>query len=175
MDKRYAVFTVLVISITYAWHKTRKPEGENMTQLRYFTAAEFGEWWPFMNPALLAKIDRFRDLLGFAVALSPAPGAIGRRYGSTTSRHYYAGSGDTVDAVDVMPIWPNGGTPAELERAYKIAQQVGFTGIGLAPQWKPRAGLHVDVGQRTRAASWGYIATSNGQKTVTAEQAIASA
>ena len=56
--------------------------------LRHFSPAEFGEDWPRMSVALLARLDLFRERLGSPVIISPAPGALGRQLGaSDTSQH----------------------------------------------------------------------------------------
>ena len=46
--------------------------------LKHFKAQEFGLWWPLMDTSLLLKLDEYRERLGAWVAISPAPGAIGR-------------------------------------------------------------------------------------------------
>jgi hypothetical protein len=183
MDKNKLAGVVLASALAglFYWvakgNKMLKVETKTNTleSMAHFTPGEFRIWWPVMNPELLKKLDRFRELLGFPVAVSAAPGAIGRRTGSTTSRHYYSGEGDTVDAIDVMPDWPEGGTIGEIERAYMIAIAVGFTGIGVGQNWEPRAGLHLDIGERHHVATWGYLDTAEGQRIVSAAEAIAAA
>ena len=109
-------------------------------QLRYFQPSEFREWWPLMSTELLNKLDEFRHRLGVPVTISPASGALGRKLGASTSQHNVDLWGE-VRAVDVMF---NG---VSLERAYEVAKQVGFTGIGAYPDWQPSPGLHLDVRQ----------------------------
>ena len=107
-------------------------------QLRYFQPAEFGEWWPYMAPDLLTKLDEFRARLGVPVMISPAQGALGRHAGASLSQHNVDMWGE-VRAADVMPLG------VSLARAYEVARAVGFSGIGLYPDWRPHPGLHLDV------------------------------
>jgi len=104
--------------------------------LKYFSATEFGIWWPLLNPDLLLALDEFRERLGVPVVISPAEGAIGRLSGREGSQHLPR---PMVNAIDVMPVG------VSLERAYQVAREVGFTGIGLYPDWQPRPGIHLDM------------------------------
>ena len=49
--------------------------------LKYFTPAEFGSWWPMMSADLLNKLDKFRELWGYPVEISPVDGSRGRHLG----------------------------------------------------------------------------------------------
>jgi len=124
-------------------------------QLRYFTAAEFGEWWPLMSTELLTKLDEFRHQLGVPVRISPASGALGRRMGMATSQHNVDLWGE-VRAVDVMF------EGVSLERGYQVAKEVGFSGIGAYPDWKPSKGMHLDVRQAPLAL-WSGVLESGKQ------------
>ena len=115
-----------------------KTMSDRKPKLQYFQPSEFGVWWPMMDDRLLILLDRFRERLGRPVMISPAEGSLGRLTGSRTSMHY-AGGG-VVRAADVM--LPEG---PDLQTAYLVAREVGFTGIGLYPFWKPYPGLHLDV------------------------------
>lgn len=101
--------------------------------LRYFTAAEFGSSLPLLSKDLLSKLDEFRDRLGSRVLISPAPGSLLRPAGSQESQHFYG------RAADVMI------PDVDLRTAFEVARGVGFTGIGVYPDWKPYKGLHLDV------------------------------
>lgn len=103
-------------------------------KLQYFSDHEFGLWWPFMDTELLLGLDRFREVLGSAVVISPAPDALGRM-SNKSSQHYPA---PLVRAVDVL-------LSTDLEKGYRAARKVGFCGIGVYPDWKPRAGIHLDM------------------------------
>lgn len=136
------------------WFAKRAAD-RNRLQLRYFSAAEFGPYWPLMSVELLQKLDQFRHELGYPVQISPAFGAIGRpvigepdaaaESGADKSYHNYLIHGEVM-AVDVMPVPKHGAaTRAERERWLEVAQRVGFRGFGVYPGWKPRAGIHLDV------------------------------
>jgi uncharacterized protein YcbK (DUF882 family) len=56
-----------------------------------------------------------------------------------------------VRAVDVMF------TGVTLEKVYQIAKEVGFTGIGAYPDWKPSQGMHLDVRQAPLALWSGIL------------------
>lgn len=103
--------------------------------LKNFSPAEFGAWFPLMNRELLLKLDRFRDFYGAPVRISPAPGAIGRPE-SPGSQHF---PDPQINAIDVFP---EGG---DLQRGYDAARRAGFTGIGVYPDWEPSPGMHLDV------------------------------
>lgn len=163
------------------WFLKRKKDRDNL-ELNHFTPNEFGAYWPLMSVELLKKLDAFRDRLGYPVSISPAPGAIGRpiigqtdaaaESGAESSYHNYLMHGEIM-ALDVMPIPPGGATPAERQRWVNIAREVGFTGIGLYPDWKPRPGMHLDVRpvSALRAgqafASWSGVRDSSGNQVYT--------
>lgn len=142
----------VIIAMLVAWYlyQGRRRAG---LKLRHFTPDEFGPYWPMMDQQLLVMIDEFRQRLGYRVDISPAPGAIGRpvigqeanpeEQNSSTWHNYFKHG--AVMAIDLMPVPPAGATPYERERWLKIAREVGFTGIGIYPDWKPRPGIHVDV------------------------------
>lgn len=136
----------------------------NDLTLRYFKPHEFRGWWDDMDPALLVLLDRFRARLapltpdpgGVVVRVSPHPRAIGRHDGAKgTSQHNIDRWGE-VRAIDVMPM---------IGRQYRrnvvgIAIDVGFTGVGLYPDWNPSWGLHLDVRQdreQGKPATWSGI------------------
>ncbi len=127
-------------------------------KLTYFTAGEFGIWWPFMSADLLLKLDAFRAVWGAPVMLSPAQGGIGREDDSN-SQHNLTRWGE-VRAVDVMPYGMD--TVTDRLRAVALAEGVGFTGIGVYPNWQPRAGLHLDVRppqSEGHVAKWSQLAS----------------
>lgn len=135
--------------------------------LKYFSAQEFGVWFPLMSAELLIKLDAFRHAWGAPVEISPAEGGIGRE-DESNSQHNVSAWGE-VRAIDVMPRGMS--TEAERRRAVAIAKEVGFTGIGIYPDWKPRAGLHLDV---RKPQSPGHVATWSGIKNHNGKQVYAS-
>lgn len=142
----------------------------NTDGLRYFQASEFGAWWPYMDAGFLRALDEFRHRLGYRIMISPAPGSLGRVTGSTTSQHHV--SHGAVKAADIMPFKVIRGQRMglaldELQRAFNIAVGVGFTGIGVYPDWSPYPGMHVDL-RADRApgepATWSRVKLADGSQ-----------
>jgi len=102
-------------------------------KLEFFTASEFGVWYPLMNNEFLFMLDDFRREVGEPVYISPALGSLGRP-DSLSSQHF---PNPEIRAADLM-------SKAPLEKLYAAALKVGFTGIGLYPDWQPDHGIHVD-------------------------------
>lgn len=129
--------------------------------LKYFKASEFGLWYPLMSKDLLIKLDAFREAWGAPVVISHAHGGIGRE-DSSESQHNVLRWGE-VRAIDVFPM-VNGGymsSASDRSRARAIAQQVGFTGIGLYIDTQPGNMLHVDVRNdrdESKPAEWSRVA-----------------
>lgn len=114
--------------------------------LNHFTPLEFGPWWLVMSNDLLVKLDEFRERWGAPVSISAATGALGREIQdeepNSATQHNVLRWGE-VRAADVIPKGMD--TGADRQRAYRIARDIGFTGIGVYPDWKPGPGLHLDV------------------------------
>ena len=123
-------------------------------KLRYFTPAEFGVAYPLINSDLLVKLDEFRHRWGRPVRVSPVAGAIVRHAGDSSSQHNVDRWGETR-AIDVFPAGMD--SLDERQRAYQIAREVGFTGIGIYTDTKPSNLLHVDVRPGDRVATWGRV------------------
>lgn len=140
--------------------------------MEYFSQSEFGEFWDLMDPDLLVVMDKFRELWGRPVLVSPAPGAIGRTTGS--SFHNYAKHGK-VKAIDLMPRFMH--TAADRKLAFECATMAGATGIGLYPDWHPSQGIHIDVGVRPgrgvhNPAKWAGVRRGGKQVYVGIEEVI---
>lgn len=124
-------------------------------ELKHFTPREFGPWWPMMDGRLLRLLDEYREQLGVPVMISPAPGALGRIGPSDHESDHNVMRWGRVLAVDVMPVG------VDLEHAYQVARAVrvieedrgpvGFSAVGVYPDWSPRPGLHLGT-RRTRSA-----------------------
>jgi len=152
--------------------------------MKHFSASEFGAWFPMMNDSLLVKLDALREAWGDPIMISPALGAIGRTYppghSNYLSRHNITKYGE-VQAIDIMPLIKTidgnrGCDSFELRMAFNMAKDVGFTGIGVYPDWLPHAGLHVDVRDDHKAgfpATWSGIKTAQGQKYYGVERGFA--
>jgi hypothetical protein len=135
-------------------------------KLIYFSTGEFGIWWPFMDHELLEKLDEFRARWGERVLINhPNSGGLGRVGADNETSQHYAGPSrsNIVQQVRAADITPTGiEAPNGLQRAYRIAHEVGFHGIGLYPpgaNWSS-PGLHVDVRQDRQPgnpATWSRI------------------
>ena len=137
---------------------------------RFFAPHEFGEWADMMHPGLLFALDVLRDALNAPVAISPAYGSLGRRMGMSTSLHNVDFHG-MVYAVDVLlPMAWGAAEGFEAARELRL-----FSGIGVYPFWKPRAGLHLDVRHLSRRnpskgatprtpATWGAVRGAGGRQ-----------
>lgn len=113
-------------------------------ELNYFKPEEFHGWYEFCSPKLLVLLDEFRENWGAPVMVSPAKGAVGRKLGNESeSQHNFSYYGE-VRACDVMP-FNMGDDIQQRKKAYRIAKDIGFTGIGIYPDWKPMPGMHLDV------------------------------
>lgn len=141
--------------------------------MKHFQPNEFGGWYEQLHPQLKEKLDAFREGWGAPVQVSPVGGAVGRRGGSSRSRHNVDVWGN-VQAVDVFPIGLVG--HADAIRAVSVAKRVGFTGIGFYPNWRPQPGVHLDVRDDRppgRPATWGGIRPDGGaMKYVSLQEAI---
>jgi hypothetical protein len=143
--------------ITVGYRAMTRPE------LDHFEPSEFGPWWLLMNRNLLLMIDEFRERWGAPVSVSPAQGAIGREDDSH-SQHNVNKWGE-VRAIDLMPSGMN--TAADRQRAYSIALDIGFTGIGIYPDWQPKPGIHLDVRDPEtpgHVATWAGLKDNNGEQ-----------
>jgi len=151
-----------IIGIVFVLTVTAKTAKRAALGLRYFTAEEFGVYYPLMSLELLEKLDEFRHEWGGPVEISPAHGGIGREDESSHSQHNILRWGE-VRAVDVFPRTIDGymSSRVDRQRALYIAKKVGFTGIGIYTDTQPGNLLHLDVRQdRTEGdpATWSRVA-----------------
>ena len=111
--------------------------------MRFFTPAEFGEWWPMMHATTLDCFDAFRHYWGAPVNISPQPMALGRHMGPRKI------SGHNVDywkAVMAGDAFPAGMDSAEaMARAYDCARKAKATGIGFYTDTSPSFMIHLDT------------------------------
>lgn len=131
---------------------------------RYFKPDEFQGFYDQLDPVLLDTLDRFRHLHGDQVVISPAEGAVGR-YDDSDSQHNINRWGE-VRAVDVFPLRNGRGlNQAEMQEAYLVARDAGFTGIGVYLDTKPYPMMHLDVRHDRQVgspATWSRIAGTFG-------------
>ena len=134
--------------------------------MRHFTREEFitraavdFDWWPYMDPEILELVDDFREALGYRVSISPAPGAIGRSAGLSGTRHNVERWGQVM-ALDIFP------EKVEPRRWVAVAREVGITGLGFYPDWRPQPGLHIDSRstRHARVATWGGVRDKPGSR-----------
>lgn len=120
-------------------------------KLRYFTESEFRDWAAVMDYSFLFKLDDLRAKSGFKMLISPHPKALGRTTGSRTSQHFWDDTKDSLKVADIIPyvVTPDrqhrGLTVVEMKGLVATATNLGFTGIGVYPMWKPFPGLHLDL------------------------------
>jgi len=117
-----------------------------MIALMHFKPEEFREWWPDMDMRLLDGLDAFREALRAPVMISPAEGALGRHLGIRAASRHNVDRWDTVQAVDIMlPRGPDLRDKDDAMKVIDLAVDCGFGGIGVYLDWKPYAGLHLDI------------------------------
>lgn len=114
-----------------------------MSKLRFFTEAEFREWWPFMDERILKCVDEFRAHWGAPCSISPVDGALGRRLGPEPMSGHNIDRWGTVMAVDLFPAGMD--TAEDLKRALDCAKRAQATGIGLYTDTQPSFMIHLDV------------------------------
>lgn len=135
------------------------------SKLTYFKPHEFTrdgvEWFDYMCPSLLVRLDVLRNMWGDPIRISPHPKAVGRE-DQSNSQHNFAKWGE-VRAVDVFFDVPEKKEHwNEKERAANfsnICRSVNFSGIGIYPtvqnNGKRQTMFHLDCGNRK--ATWSRI------------------
>lgn len=158
----------------------KRVDGKTSVAARWFVWGEFGDWAEMMHPALVFALDVLRDTLGSPVVISPVPGALGRRMGRSTSLHNVDWHGLVYAADVLLPMAWGAAEGFEAARDLRL-----FSGVGVYPFWKPRAGLHLDVRHLSavnpskgatplRPATWGAVRGAGGrQEYVSAAAALA--
>ena len=128
----------------------------------HFTRKEFirngVQWFGYLAKELPEMLDAFREQWGAPVHVSPSQWALGRHNGTDGTSQHNVDRDGILRAVDLMPEGIK--TRADMERAVDIAKRVGFTGIGVYPDWRPRPGIHVDTREdrvRNNPAQWGAV------------------
>lgn len=146
---------------------------------KYFQPSEFGVWYGWMHPALVCALDILRERLGAPVEISPANGALGRYLTKEKSLHNVCRYGFVMAADVLVPVGHDLATVRREAIDLKI-----FGGIGCYPDWKPRAGLHLDIrhlvpsahglkGDPITPATWGAWRNSQGVQVYgTADEAL---
>jgi hypothetical protein len=134
MDKKEIIKAVAMGATGFVGYKMIVVVG-----LKHFKMSEFRGEWVFLASGLLVKLDAFADALGKPVMVSPAKGSMIRWFGQAEAgvkydQHWFG------TAIDVM--LPDG---PDLQTAFGVAERIGFTGIGVYPDWHPYPGMHLDI------------------------------
>ena len=130
-------------------------------RLEHFKPEEFRLWWPKMSPRLLTLLDVLRFKLGSSISISLAKGSIGRQ-DETNSEHNVTKWGEVL-AVDCFVAGVYG--HEQVWAVVNEATQMGFTGIGIYPNWRnnkgePQCGFHLGVRPTNKMgepATWAYL------------------
>lgn len=117
---------------------TYKPE--------FFGDAELHGQRQFCDRTILVALDDFRRKWGRPVLISPVDGAVAR-FGAPRSKSQHSVDywGNTC-AVDAFPIGMD--SVEQRQRAFRIAREIGFGGIGLYPDavlGKRTGMIHLDT------------------------------
>ena len=125
-----------------------------------------------MDTRLLVLLDSLRHQWGAAIMISPATGSLGRSLGNSLSQHNI----DKWGQVRAADVFVEGVNSIPTAAAFiDLATDVGFTGIGIYPDWEPSIGFHLDTrvdARPGRPAKWGGVRTMQGQRYVTLSDAL---
>jgi len=97
--------------------------------LDHFVESEFGIWFKKMNPKVLLAIDKFRDIRGKPVHISPHPHALGRHLGLKNTSQHNIDFWKKVNAIDFFPEGIE--SKGDRAQAFEDAKEAGFSGIGI--------------------------------------------
>lgn len=138
-------------------------------RLHFFKPYEFRNWQDDMSDELVARLDCLRGVWGDRIRISAAEGSLGRHSGRDDTSQHNFDKWREVRAVDVMVDGVR--SVADAEEFVRLATEIGFTGIGVYPNWRPMYGFHLDVREDKKygePALWGRI----GAKYVSIEEAF---
>ena len=131
--------------------------------LEHYKNAEFREWYAHMSPRLSVMLDVLRHVLDKPIRISPHPLALGRYLGTASySEHNFEKWGE-VQAVDAFVDGVH--TRDQAGEVVSAASLVGFTGLGVYPDWvnyagAKQVGFHFGVRENRKMrdpAQWGYM------------------
>jgi hypothetical protein len=134
-----------------------------MTTLYYFDKGEFGQWQDKMSCRLLVMLDVFRHLIDSPVSISDHPSSLGRYLGKNSQSAHNVDVWGEVLAVDCFV--DNAKTSRSVQDIVDCAIMLGFTGIGIYPEWvnnngELQCGFHLDIRPTRKPgdpAKWGYV------------------
>lgn len=131
--------------------------------LEHFNSGEFRHWWPYMSHRLLTMLDTLRHKLDTPIYISDNVAALGRHLSwNNESEHNMDRWGEVLAADcfirDVR-------TASETLDVVNTAKDIGFTGIGIYPDWinnsgKNQVGFHFGVRPTRKMgdpALWGRV------------------
>lgn len=142
-------------------------------KLKWFKPSEFSGHFHDISPDTLYALDKFRELWGRPVTVSPVEGAIVRHGGNgDTSQHNV----DLWGVSRAIDFFPKGLSASNAERAYQLAREAGFSGIGIYNDTKPGWMMHGDT--RTdktpeNPAKWARIRVAGKRKYVAIDEVFA--
>ena len=133
--------------------------------LQHFSKTEFREWWGKMSPRLLVLLDILRYKLKSPIQISRHPKSLGRHLGDKSHSEHNIDFWLQVLAVDCFVT--NVFTRNEAAHVVYTAHGIGFTGIGVYPDWingrgDKQVGFHLGVRPTINMgnpAEWGYVDT----------------
>ena len=125
-------------------------------------------WYDLYDRRWLVLIDAFRLQTGIC-RLSLHPRALGRHDGVDNGKSGYdAHNIDKHGLVQAGDTFPNINADVNeylsMQKCFNVAKEIGFTGIGIYPQWtlhgERRCGIHLDTRRGVLPGSpstWGYV------------------
>ena len=134
-----------------------------MYSAHFFSSTEFGEWSEDMSFRLITLLDVLRYRCGSRIQISKSPYALGRRLGLDSQSCHNVDMWGEILAADCFVEHVYG--RMQVAGIVELASLLGFTGIGIYPQWKnnqgeTQCGFHFDV-RPTREmgdpATWSFF------------------
>lgn len=132
-------------------------------ELENFNPGEFRYWWARMSPHLTIRLDILRYRLGRPIHISANPMAIGRNNGPIGMSDHNVDKWGEVRGVDVFVEGVT--TKDQAMRVVRVANELGFTAIGVYPEWRNnigenQVGFHFGYRPRCKMGdpdTWGQV------------------
>lgn len=136
---------------------------KRVEHIENFAASEFHGHFDLMSGRLLAFLDLLRFQLGRPIEISKAAGAVARFNGKQSRSEHNVDFWRAVLAVDCFIAGIQ--TRDEVEMVVQKCTELGFTGIGIYPQWRNnkgevQCGFHLGVRPSKKMgdpATWGFV------------------
>lgn len=146
-------------------------------KLYFFHPGEFtrghAQWYSAVDRRLLVLLDTLRFMWGKPIHISKHPSAVGRHAGGENDSQHNFDRWGVVRAVDIQP--EGIASDEDAYHFYKLAVHLGFTGIGIYPEWIGGVGFHLDTRPDRDPgypATWGQVSLYGEVKYVSANDAI---